>query len=247
MAPDTAIWTVRSTGDLFSDWSDISHLRAVTGATTRRVPLKNGAYLINIVHENLSGVTPKMLEWWFTHFPYYAVALPDGDVVSAYRLWHPHDHQRVKIKRHSLSGQLGMTVGARLELRGSWGALPRKSVLRIRHMNQRGLLADILFGPWVIGVIDERFEPSYSGTQLVTTLRLRRDQFAWLRPFRLSWFSPVVLDAWVKHKIEEVGNLERVVPPLFHSAGKICRIQKAVISNAPEDGITARSQRADTP
>lgn len=216
---DRIVWVPQSLGDAFDNWNDAGRLRPVGSAVTSRVPLGKGGSLVTIEHETIRGVTAEMLEWWFTHFPYYAVALPSGEIVSAYRLWHPVDHRSVKVRRHSLSGQLGMAIGARLDLRSAWSGLPRRTSLRIRRMDRNGLAMNIVAGPQTIGAIEEVFQVRDEGIHCTTALTLCPRKPILFRPFRSRRFSSGIVTAWVKHKIEEVGNLERVLPPLYYLAG----------------------------
>lgn len=211
------IWTARSTESVFQKLTNAKLLRGVASATTRRIPLQSGGNRIVVEHQEVLGVTPEMMEWWFTHFPYVEILLPNQEIVSAYRLWHPFDHQCVRVKHHSLSGQLGMAVGAQLELGSTWGSFVRKSSLRVRRMDPRGLFAQFLSGPWVIAAIEEAFEKTSNGTLCVSSLTLGPSLCAFLRAPRVRRFGPGVLDAWVKHKVEEVGNLQHIVPQLYRS------------------------------
>ena len=218
-APESIVQTAEPS-DLTCSWDDPGCLRQVSSAVILRQPLEYGGTQITIEHQDVAGVTPEMLEWWYAHFPYLALVLPGGETISAYRLWHPADHRNVHIKRHSLSGQLGVSIGARLVLTSRWGSLFRTSSLRVRHMNVHGLAMNIVVGPCVIGVIEECFEPVADGTRYTTSLILHPDRLSLLGIFRSRLFTPATLDAWVKHKVEEIGNMERVVPLLYRLAAK---------------------------
>ncbi len=211
------IWTVCTTDSLFRDLNDATLLRRPASATMWRFPVARGGIRVVIEHEEIDSVTPEMLEWWFTHFPYIDILLPDRQVVSAYRLWHPFDHRRVSVKQHSLSGQLGMAVGARVELESSWGKFARNSTLRVRRMDAGGYLAQVVAGPWIIAAIKETFERTNKGTRCVTSLTLQSRFSAYLLASRTRRFTQSVVDAWVKHKIEEIGNLQRILPQLYYS------------------------------
>lgn len=156
-----------------------------------------------------------MLEWWFTHFPYHAISFPDGLVVSAYRLWHSLNHNEIKVKHHSLSGQLGMAMGARLELRERWGSEPRRTSLRVMRMDDSGLAMKIVLGPLLLGEVEETFEPNNQGTRCTSSLKTLPSRWGFRHALRSRHFSPAIVDTWVKHKVEEIGNFERFLPQLY--------------------------------
>jgi hypothetical protein len=54
------------------------------------------------IKEELTGITPEMLVWWFSH--------PEGDVeiegqrLNRYRVWHPFDHVSVRYVHRAPDG-----------------------------------------------------------------------------------------------------------------------------------------------
>lgn len=211
------LWMPETDRDRFGDWANPRRVRSLASAATEHTATADGERMI-IRHEAVRQVTPEMLEWWYRHFPYYAVKFPDGIALSAYALWHPFDHQKAVVVQHSLSGQLGLTPGAHIELHSRWGSENRHTTLEVVRMDRTGLCMKIVCGSTVIGVLEESFATEDRGIRCTSFLTLSGEGpgYEQLPPSRR--FSSAILSAWAKHKVEELGNLERVLPSVFDSA-----------------------------
>ena len=68
------------------DWG----MRSLSNAETSVRPSDHGRKELMIRHEELEGVTPEMLLWWFQHLE--ETMEWHGAIVPRYHLWHPIGH-----------------------------------------------------------------------------------------------------------------------------------------------------------
>ena len=220
-APRPRVWHMQL--DL-PGWNDRRRFRPVDSARTWRETLPGGGWRVIVEHEALRGVTPAMLAWWYAHVPYLEIAVPGGRIVTGYVLWHPFDHRAMTVTRHSLSGQLGFTKGADLELDACWGPFRRRTHLRVRRMDARGLSAHVVADGDAIAAIDEAFEPARGGTRCTTVMSVAVDARGTQPDASDAAFNAEIARAWVRHKIEEVGRLQLILPAL-HLASASPRVR----------------------
>ena len=212
------LWIPETDIDRLGDWANPRRIRSLASAITEHDRTRGGNERIIVRHELVRRVTPEMLEWWYLHFPYYAVKFPDGVAVTAYGLWHPFDHGKAVVLQHSLSGQIGLACGANLELHSRWGSENRRTTLEVVRMDKTGLRMKIVSGSIIIGVVEELFRAAKHGTQCTSILTLSGAGQPYDRLPASRRFSSAIVSAWAKHKVEELGNLERILPIVFNSA-----------------------------
>lgn len=163
-------------------------------------------------------MTPRMLVWWFSHL--------EGDVeiggarINRYRAWHPHDHVHASYARRLPDGRIGPGAAIRLrETLGANAAYTVATVTDIEKLDEEGYIHN----PRVHGVaglvrMEYRFTRVPEGTLYENRLLIGGAE-GWRR-----WVSPLVQrlafdeahgQAWLRHNVEEVGQLEHLLPPLY--------------------------------
>ena len=182
----------------------------------RRLP--DGRLFLHIRHDVLRGVTPRMLVWWFSHL--------EGDMElegrhwPRYLIWHPIDHISIRYVRRAPDGSIG--PGAQIHIREALGANPDylvNVVTTVEKLDDTGFV----HAPRVLGVpmarLEGRFTPVAGGTifeysmTVGPVLPVVRELFnAFARP---RVFPEDKGRAWLKHNVEEVGNLEFFLPQLY--------------------------------
>lgn len=179
--------------------------------------LADGRLRCWIEHDVLRGVTPAMLAWWFRHL--------EGEIeiagrrVDRYRVWHPRDHVSVRYARRNADGTVG--VGSVIHLVEMLGADPRRLVdvhTTITKLDEEGFAHRPRMHGLPLARMDYRFTPLPTGTLYSNSLTvglpglLGRLVNPLLRRFR---FDEACGRAWIRHNIEEVGNLESFLPALY--------------------------------
>jgi hypothetical protein len=170
-----------------------------------------------IEHDLLHGVTPAMLVWWFKHL--------EGDMeyagrrLNRYRVWHPRDHVAVEYSRRNADGSIG--VGCVIHLTEMLGANPRYLIdthTEIVKLDEQGFAHRPRFHGLRLAEMDYEFTPTAAGTLYRNSLTVGARGVAGklLNPLiRTLLFDKARGRAWVKHNIEEVGNLESFLPDLY--------------------------------
>lgn len=191
-------------------------LRYVDTATVTFSAAPHHRRRVTIDHRPLPGVTPAMLLDWFGH-----IGEPmsyGGATIDRYLAWHPIDHIHWELARPAPGG--GAAEGARFRIVEAFGGRPeyRVDVVdRIEKLDQTG----IRLVQRVAGVIVFQLEHTWSagadGTHYVSVLDLgaRSALFAPVNRVLTRRFPDHMVRAWIRHNIEEVGQLEFLLPDLL--------------------------------
>jgi hypothetical protein len=177
----------------------------------------DGRRCITICHAELDGVTPDMLAWWFAHV--------DGEMDYAggrwprYLVWHPLDHISYRVVTHATEG--AVASGARLHIREAFQRA-RSNLLDVTVEVERidpgaAIIRRQLLGLTVARLVN-RFEPTRAGARYVSELTIGADgiagQLGFNRAVRARVLPGDMALAWARHHVEEVGNLEYLLPQL---------------------------------
>ncbi|MBS1693294.1 MAG: hypothetical protein JST91_13845 [Actinobacteria bacterium] len=194
-------------------------LRTVDSATVTYGSAAHHRRRVTIDHRPLADVTPAMLLDWFSHLD--GTMTYGGAVVPRYLAWHPVDHIAWELARPAPGG--GAAEGARFRIVEAFGGRPeyRVDVVdRVEKLDETG----IRLVQRVAGVIVFQLEHTWShgsdGTHYVSVLDIGARSLA-MTPVNLALrrrFPEPMLRAWVRHNIEEVGQLEHLLPGLRAAA-----------------------------
>jgi hypothetical protein len=179
-----------------------------------------GGVVITIRHEILRGVSPEMLAWWYRHVP--GTMTYAGRVYPRYLVWHPLDHISYDVVRLAPEGGVGPT--AQLQIREALGRDPTTVIdIRVRVVDideHRAVIAKEVLGTSVVR-LENDFEWTRTGTRYTTRMRIGDDTLlgraALNRIGRTRVFPPRKIQRWIRHHIEEIGNLENFLPGLFRT------------------------------
>jgi hypothetical protein len=193
-------------------------LRPVETAMVRFTAAQHHRRRVTIDHRPLAGVTPEMLLDWFTHLG--GTMSYGGVVIHRYLAWHPIDHIRWELTRPAPGG--GAAEGARFRIVEAFGGQPEFKVDvvdRVEKLDETG----IRLVQRVAGVVVLKLEHTWSagsdGAHYVSVMDIgaRSRLLAPLNRAICRQFPDEMLRAWVKHNIEEVGQLEYLLPQLKSS------------------------------
>lgn len=171
--------------------------------------------LVTIAHAPLEQVTPEMLAWWFTHIPgdmRYA-----GTTWPRYLVWHPLDHISYEATTPGVIGP-----GTRLHITEALGRDP-SMLLDLEVMietvdSQSAVITKRILGSSLVQLENE-FTRTNSGCRYVTHLTIgdttTLGRLFLNRTAHQRAFPPAKLTAWIRHHIEEIGNLENFLPDLY--------------------------------
>lgn len=190
-------------------------LRSVDTATVKYSNHPYGRRRITIDHRPLAGITPAMLLDWFSNI---GGTMRYGDeVIDRYLAWHPIDHIRWELARPAPGG--GAAEGARFRIVEAFGGRPEFKVDvidRVEKLDETGIRLVQRVGGIVIFQLEHTWSAGSGGAHYVTVMDVgaRSRLLALVNRLVRRRFPDEMMRAWVKHNIEEVGQLEYLLPQL---------------------------------
>jgi hypothetical protein len=205
----------------------------VSSAKTRLSRLSDGRLELTIKHDLIRGVTREMLAWWFCRIDGAMDYM--GQTVSRYRVWHPRDHIFYKDLTRAADGT--GSAGTLRHIVEAFNCDPRYLVNvidRVVKLDETGILlsteqAGITLGSFQSPIIplgtevvtlQHDFIAAPTGTRYESRMLAGRDTLfgrLFLNRRLLPWLviDDAMGQAWLQHNVEEVGNFERFLPPLY--------------------------------
>jgi hypothetical protein len=193
-------------------------LRTADTAVVRMTAAPHHRRRVTIDHRPLAGVSPQMLLDWFTHLD--GVMSYGGEVIDRYLAWHPIDHIRWELARPAAGGGAG--EGARFRIVEAFGARPEYRIDvtdRVEKLDETGIrLVQRVIGVPLIA-LEHTWSAGAEGAHYVSVLDLGARSAAMDPVNRVLCrrFPEDMVRAWVRHNIEEVGQLEHLLPQLAPS------------------------------
>ncbi|EMY62474.1 DAPG hydrolase family protein [Leptospira terpstrae] len=200
--------------------------KSVGSAESGREVLSDGRIKYWIRHEELKGVSPKMLTWWFQHLE--GDMEYEGHVYNRYLVWHPEDHVHVSYQKRKADGSVGPGAALRIvEYLGRQKSYLVNVVSPIEKLDEDGFIHN----PWLYGILPlARMEYSFKETEFGTRYEnclivgWKGISFRIFQPiFEFLFFDKKHGFAWIKHNIEEVGQFERFLPNLYRKENENIR------------------------
>jgi hypothetical protein len=194
-------------------------LRSVDTATVRYTAAPHGRRRITIDHRPLPGITPEMLLDWFTHLD--GTMVYGDSVVDRYLAWHPVDHIRWELARQAPTG--GAAEGARFRMVEAFGGRPEftiDEVACVEKLDETGIRLARRIAGVAVFQLEHTWSAGADGVHYVTVMDLgvRSPLLSPVNEIVRQRFPEEKVDAWVKHNIEEVGQLEYLLPMLSAEA-----------------------------
>jgi len=196
-------------------------LKPVSSARAGVETLNDGRKKYWIKHDVLKNVSPRMAAWWFGHME--GDVEIQGQTFPRYRVWHPLDHVYARYVRRAPDGSVGPGVQIALcEYLGRNTAYKIEAVSTIEKLDETGFIHSVIQAGVPIVRMEHVFTETVDGMRdencLIVPGTPRLGPVArLLAPF----FVPDGKgQAWLKHNIEEMGNLENFLPELYQREAK---------------------------
>ncbi len=190
-------------------------LRPLESATVRYTAAPHHRRRVTIDHRPLSGITPAMLLDWFTHIG--DTMAYGGEIVDRYLAWHPIDHIYWDLARPATGGGAG--EGARFRIVEAFGGRPefRVDVVdRVEKLDETGIRLVQRVAGAVIFQLEHTWSAGEDGAHYVSVMDIgaRSALMSPINRIVCRRFPDEMVRAWVRHNIEEVGQLEYLLPQL---------------------------------
>ena len=194
-------------------------LRSVETATVQYLHAAHHRRRVTIDHRPLADVTPAMLLDWFSHLD--GTMSYGGETVDRYLAWHPVDHIRWALDRPAPGG--GAAEGARFRIVEAFGGKPeyRVDVVdRVEKLDATGIRLVQRLAGIPIFQLEHTWSAGSDGVHYVSVMDIgaRAAMMAPVNRFLGRRLPDHMVSAWVRHNIEEVGQLEYLLPLLSREA-----------------------------
>ncbi|MES3017503.1 MAG: hypothetical protein V4721_06990 [Bacteroidota bacterium] len=183
---------------------------------------KNGVFSLSIEHDIISGVTPKMLLWWFQNLG--GEMTYQGQTYPKYLVWHPRDHIHWSSSDQAQNRKGGPGSSFRIveafDRNMNWLVDSTELVVKL---DETGIRLVKKIGPLEVFSLQHDFIADGNNTIYKSLMIVGTD-----KPFGKifnSFIRPLIFTremgaAWLKHNIEEVGNFEFFLPELYAREGE---------------------------
>ena len=180
-------------------------MKALDSAETGVKVLDDGRLELSIRHDILKGVTPAMLDWWFRNIEGTMEHM--GQTYPRYLVWHPIDHIHFELARRAPDGSGGQ--GAQFHIVEALGAnldFLVDAVADVLKGDDTGHILSVRHSGMEVIHIEHTYTPVPEGTLFQS------------RTHVVPKAVPEAMGrAWLKHSVEEIGNLEFFLPALHAS------------------------------
>lgn len=177
-----------------------------------------GRMVMQIEHDLVRGLTPKMLAWWFRNIGGEMVI--EGRTLNRYLCWHPFDHILWELANTRPGGAVG--VGSKFRIVEAFGANPDHYIDIVDNVVRLGEDGITLVGRNLglqISRLNHDFIATEGGTIYRSTLTIGAAIPVIGRAINTLVHRAVFPEAkgraWLRHNVEEVGLLEHLVPLIY--------------------------------
>jgi hypothetical protein len=205
-------------------------LRTVDSATVGYTAAPHRRRRVTIDHRPLPGVTPAMLLDWFRGLG--GTMDYGGEVVDRYLAWHPVDHIRWALAAGEQAAE-----GARFRIVEAFGGRPeyRVDVVdRVEKLDETGIRLVQRVAGVIVFSLEHTWSMGSDGTHYVSVLDIgaRSPVLRPVNAYLYRKFPEHMVRAWVRHNIEEVGQLEFLLPGLSTRSPAAAHARRAAVDPA---------------
>lgn len=193
-------------------------MKPVASARTTQSITHAGQLQLTIEHDNVRGVSPAMLRWWFENLG-KNMSL-DGVTYPRYLLWHPRDHIHWELVQRSPEGGTG--AGAYFRIVEAFAANPHYYVDSTEHvekLDEEGISLVRRIAGIEVFRLEHRFGEVPAGasyrSRMVVGVAAGACRWLFNHIARQRIFSDAMGTAWLTHNVEEVSMFENILPGLY--------------------------------
>jgi hypothetical protein len=170
----------------------------------------------------MRGVTIDHLIWWFHHIDQTTTFNGrdfDGAPIDAYKLWHPHDHIKVKWKKKITDDAGHIQPGSVISIHETFGGFVINESSLITQFDRQGFHFQMGILGLKVGHLLHFYREIDGGVLYETEMEIKCR--APLIGKLLTWLAcrffatEPKIRAWIQHNIEECGESEKFIPQLY--------------------------------
>jgi hypothetical protein len=194
---------------------------------------ERGCFFAQVQHDDLEGVTPEMIVWFFEHLgcctTWNGIDF-SGPEVSIYHLWHNRDHVAVTPLTDAADGtkNLGFREGAKSRIHELTGEVNDVIYFEMETvcLNEHEFTFNVMKGGKATGHVKHVFGPCEGGsTFYAETMVGMTEGGAEAKAFNKAvipkLYSKTSGMQWIHHNIQETGRVQDVAPILFANQDKV--------------------------
>lgn len=199
-------------------------MKPFNSADTTFEKLSGGGFKATIIHEVMKGVKIDHLIWWFENIDQITSFNGkgfDGHEIDSYKLWHPHDHIKVKWKKKIFNEEGKIIPGSQLSIHETFqGFIVKESVL-VTQFDREAFNFEMGILGIKIAHLFHFYKETEKGVIYETEMLIKCE--APIIGKALTWFackffaSEKRVKAWMLHNIEESGESEKFIPQLYEN------------------------------
>lgn len=183
---------------------------------------KYGQLIVKVHHDVIPGITPAMLLWWYQYIG--QTVEYNGAQCPMYYILLPDEHDGIQVSNKDAKGRA--RVGSIYHLKETFHLdgkeYPLVSKVRISKIDTEGVKYVARRFGFKVATVSHKWIFEADGTRIISTFVLgSKMKFKPLRDLinkQARKEMPVLaLHAWVKHNVEELGNLPNVLPLFYQS------------------------------
>ena len=194
------------------------------------VTTASGALRVQIEHDNIQGVAPEMLQWWFENLAGTTTWNGkdfSGPEIYHYHLWHHRDHKRITPVSDAPDGTRnnGFRVGALTRIVKQFNGYREHvaQTLLTTRLDTSEFNFDILSPDGTsAGFITHQYAPVPGGVSFYAEIMMNfRPPVIGPLLNRLPGqlvFSRTKAEHWITHDIEKTGRTQDILPILYAAA-----------------------------
>jgi hypothetical protein len=184
--------------------------------------ISGGGLTATVKHELMRGVTIDHLIWWFHNIDQTTTFNGrdfDSTPIDAYKLWHPHDHIKVKWKKKITDDAGHIQPGSVIGIHETFGGFVVNESSLITQFDREGFHFQMGIFGLKIGHLLHFYREIDGGVLYETEMEIKCR--APLIGKLLTWLAcrffatEPKIRAWMQHNIEECGESEKFIPQLY--------------------------------
>tara|TARA_B100001093_G_scaffold30452_1_gene26392 strand:- start:1291 stop:1932 length:642 start_codon:yes stop_codon:yes gene_type:complete len=185
--------------------------------------MADGGIKATIHHDLMKNLTVKHLRWWFENIDGTTTFNGEdfsGLEINSYKLWHPHDHIKVRWKKKKLNSEGRIMPGSVISIKETFGGYLINEDAVISRFDNEEFNFDLKKLGIKVGELIHAYQEVDEGVKFKTEMIIKCEVF--IIGKLLTWIAVKYImhekkiKAWMLHNIEESGESEKFIAKLYN-------------------------------